>query len=109
MRSYLLRKLIDKIPSHVRANSKVSYEIVYIPEFKDGKTYGETRPDIRQIVIKSGLTPIMTARVLIHEIFHMLALENDFDLTEKQVLGLEESVYNFFRLNKLFELISKIL
>ena len=30
MRSYLLKKLIDKLPSHIRITSKVSYELVYI-------------------------------------------------------------------------------
>lgn len=109
MRSYLLKKLIEKIPSHIRITNKISYELVYIPEFKDGKTLGECRPDIKQIVIKTGQTPIMTMRCIIHECFHAVALESNFELTEKQVLNLEEAIYNFLKLNKIFDLFVKIL
>lgn len=108
MRSYLLKKLIEKIPSHIKITNRVSYELVYIPDFRDGKTLGETRFDTKQIVIKAGQTPIETAKVIIHEVFHALALENEFDLSEKQVLALEEATYSFLRLNKILDLISKL-
>ena len=109
MRARLANKLLAKIPSHVKITPKVSYEILFIPEFKDAKTLGETRyQDVKQIVIKSGEPPSHTISTIIHELIHSIDIENKIGLTEKQVLGLEEGIFRALEANKLFDLLGKI-
>lgn len=104
MKTWLLKKIVDNIPNKIRITQKVSYEIVFIDEFVDGQKYGECRFDTKQIVLNKNQSMSETIKSLIHEYFHALAFENDFELTENQVLALEESVYRTLRLNKIFEL-----
>lgn len=104
----MLEKLVQLIPSSVRVTSKVSYEILFIDEFSDGTTLGECRPEPKQIVIKKGLSPTETIRVLIHEWLHMLSMENNFTLTERTTLDLEDAIYRFLRLNGWLVVLLKI-
>lgn len=108
MRKELALKLLSKLPSHIRITPYVSYELVYIPEFANKKILGETRPDTKQIVIKSNEPPGQTVSTIIHEILHAIALENDFELTEKQVLALEDGIVRALRLNKIFDVLGKV-
>lgn len=103
MKTWLLKKLVDNIPNKIRITQKVSYEIVFIDEFIDGRTLGECRFDTKQIVLNKNQSLSETIKSLIHECFHALAMENDFELTENQVLALEDAIYRFLRLNKVFE------
>lgn len=89
-----------KIPSQVRITSKISYEVVYTDQFKDPKVVGESRPGFPQIAIQNGLSNTETVKTFIHEVLHAIATENDFTLTENQVLALEDGIYRVLRLNK---------
>lgn len=108
MRKKTAEKLLSKLPSHIKITSKVSYEVVYIPEFADKKTLGECRPDVKQIVICSNQNPNEIVKVLLHEITHAVAIENEFDLTEKQVLALEEGFFAVIDKNKLFDVLARL-
>lgn len=105
----MLLKLLAKIPSHIRITPKVTYEIVFIEDFADGKTCGECRYNTKQIVIKKGQSATETFKTVLHEILHAVALENEFELTEKQVRALEESLFRLMKINKWLALIAKIL
>ena len=104
----MLKKLVQFLPSKVRITSKVTYEVVFIDDFLDGKTLGECRHETKQIVIKKGLSATETLKTLIHEITHALALENEFTLTEQTVLHLESAIYRLLRLNGWLTILVKI-
>lgn len=107
MNTKQLKKLTENIPSSVRITKNVSYEVVFIDQFPNPKVLGECRYDKKQIVIKTGMNSTLTIRTLIHEVFHAISMENDFDLTEKQVLALEDGVFRVARLNNILDLFSR--
>lgn len=86
------KKIKSTIPHRVRIKNKIWYEVLYISDFKDQKTLGETRFETKQIVIKTGLSPKMTVSTFFHEVLHAISFEYDVDLTENQVLNIENSV-----------------
>lgn len=91
-----------KFPTKIRITSKISYEILYVPEFQDkGKyvTYGECRRDQKQIVISLNQTPKEMIKSLIHETFHAMEYENKIEIPHKAVHKLEDAVLNVLKLN----------
>lgn len=96
------KSLKNRIPHFVQMG-KSTYEVLYIDEFKDGKTLGETRFDPKQIVIKNGLTPKMTVITFLHECFHSASEEFGIGLTENQVLSLEKSLYFWLKPGNIFK------
>lgn len=96
------KKLLKLIPSRVQITNKVSYEVLWIKEFKDASQMGECRPDTKQILIKEGLTPTEAYKTYVHELFHSFSFEYpEMVLTERQVGQLEEAYYRYQKLNKL--------
>lgn len=89
------------IPSSVRITPEIAYEIVYVDEFKDGNTLGEMRPQTRQIAILNGQSNTELTKTFIHEVLHAISDENEINLTEKQVLKLENALYRVLRLNEI--------
>lgn len=90
------KKLVKKIPFRVKVGPRKFYEIVWIDEFvQDPERMGEMRPDVKQIVIKRGLSAKETVGTLFHEFLHALAAEHCIDLSEPQVLMLEECLSEF--------------
>jgi len=104
-----LEKIISKLPQKLRITSKVSYELLYLLEFNDNKTLGECRPNEKQIVVVSGQPTTELTKTYIHELLHALSFEYNINLTEAQVQKLEVAIYNFLRLNKVFDLLSKLI
>ena len=89
-----------KIPPRVRVTAKRDYEVLFVDDFKDGKTLGECRYDPPQIVIKTGQSDRETIKTFIHEMVHAIDAETGVGLTETQVRKLEEGIYRAMRLNK---------
>jgi len=103
MRSYLLKKLVDKLPSRVRVTPNISYEVLFVDNFKTPDILGECRPDTKQIIIKTGLSPKEAILVFLHETAHAFNFEYpEMKLTENQTLALEKALYNCLSLNKIF-------
>lgn len=101
MKAKDLKKLVNSLPSFVRITNKINYEIVFIDDFIDPKVLGECRPNTKQIVLKKGLSNTLLLRTLLHESLHAIAMENDFELPESQVLNLEDGIFRFLKLNNL--------
>jgi hypothetical protein len=99
MNARQLSKLVESIPSRVRIKKNVSYEIVFIDEFVGGKTLGECRYDTKQIIINKNQSKTEILRTTLHEIVHAIAMENNIKLTETHVLGLEDGLFRFLKLN----------
>lgn len=103
--SVLLLKLI---PSTIRITRKVNYEILWVDNFPNPKQVGECRFDPKQIVLKKNEPPVETLKSFIHELFHAFSFEYPgMNLTEKQVIMLEEAVYRFLKLNKFLSFLLK--
>lgn len=84
------KKLKNSIPPSFKIKGK-TWEVLWVDDFADGKTWGETRFDKKQVVIKNGLSPKLTVHTFIHELFHVISDETKANLTEKQVLALEKA------------------
>lgn len=95
--------LLKILPNKVRITKDVAYEIVYIDEFNDNATLGECRYDQKQIVINRNQSKTETVKTILHEIVHAIAMENDIKLTETHVLGLENGLWRFLKLNGLLK------
>jgi uncharacterized protein YpuA (DUF1002 family) len=109
MKKYL-EKILSKLPSRIRITSKISYELVFIERFEnDESCVGETRFDVKQIVIKKNEPVTETVKTIIHEIFHAISEEYNIQLTENQVKALEKGLFTVLRINNLFRAVSKIL
>ena len=91
------------IPTHVRVTQKVSYEVVYVEDFKGEQfTYGECRYEQRQIVLNKNQPPSELFATYIHELLHAISFETKgLNLTENQVRALEKGVLRVLKLNKL--------
>lgn len=96
------KRLVKQIPISVSI-AKEKYEIVWIQDFKDGTTLGETRFDPKQIVIKSNESPKLTVHVYIHEVIHAISNEFNIGLTESQVLALEEALSTILKKDNVFK------
>lgn len=102
MRAKLLPKLI---PTHIRITQKVTYEVVYVEDFKGEQyTYGECRPDQKQIVLNKNQPPTELFKTFLHETLHAISFETkDLALTEKQVMALEKGLFRLLKLNNLLK------
>ena len=97
-----MSNLRSKIPSRVRVTKKVTYEILFVDEFKDNSQVGECRPEEKQILIKNNISDTETFKTFIHEVMHSLSFETKkLNLTEGQVEKLEEGIFRLLKLNKL--------
>lgn len=86
------KKLAQNIPHIVRLNKKSNYEVLEILDFKDGNTRGESRMDVKQIILLKDLGAKEKVMTLWHEVAHALSYEFGADLTERQVLALEQAL-----------------
>ncbi len=105
------KDLIKLIPNKVRITSKVTYEVVWIDSFlNDPKQMGETRcsESLKQIVISKSQPESEMFLTFLHEFIHAVALENNIELTEKHVIGLEKGIFRSLKLNKVFDKLLKM-
>lgn len=96
------KQLRKNIPNRVQVNRNVFYEVLWIDEFKDGQTLGETRFHERQIVIINGLSAKKAVTTYLHELAHAVSMEHEVDLTENQILSLESSFYYVLKSGNVF-------
>jgi len=81
----------NRIPASVKVN-KSTYEVHWIDSFpKDKEQLGESRfnDNEREIVIKLGQNDKETVKTYWHELCHVASEEYGINLTENQVLKLE--------------------
>jgi len=97
------RKYLNRIPNFVRIDSRTKYEVVWIDDFADGNTLGETRYDPPQIVLKKGLSPKNTVITYLHEIMHCASDSYNIELTESQILNMEGFFYYCLKNGNLFK------
>ena len=97
------KQMIKRIPSKVQIAKSSSYEVVWIDSFDNDTVLGETRFDKRQIVIKKGLSPKITVVTYLHEVIHAISAEHNVELTENQVLALENSFYYLLKNDNIFK------
>lgn len=84
------KSLAKNIPHRIKIGT-TEYEVLYVDDFKDGATAGETRWDPPQIIIKNGMSAKETVHTAFHEFIHAVSAEYDVNLTESQVEALEQS------------------
>lgn len=94
------KTLRKNIPSKVKFGPKTFYEVLWIENFstdKDGwTTHGETRYELKQMVLNNNQPPKETVHTYFHEFLHGISYELDSNLTETQVRALEKG-FNAFR------------
>lgn len=97
------KSLKNRIPIRVQLNKNTYYEIVYTDDFVDGRTIGEMRPAHKQIAIKLGQSPKMTVVTYLHEVLHAVSEEAEANLTENQILALEQVFYYILKSGNVFK------
>lgn len=97
------KKLVKEIPASVKVGPRIHYEVLWTNQFENPDLMGEMRPDNRQIVIKSGLSPKETVTTFFHEWLHAVSDENEAALTEQQVSQLEKRFVDFQTFFNLFK------
>lgn len=97
------RKLAKKIPFRVQIARNTYYEVCYADDFPDGNTWGETRYEQKQIVLKKDLKPKNLVTTYIHEVLHAMSYDHGIELTEKQIESFEKSFYFFLKNGNIFK------
>jgi hypothetical protein len=96
------KELSTRIPHVVHTGKKERYEIVWVEDFADGQTYGETRFDPLQIALKKGLSEKETVLTYLHEVLHAASHTHEIGLTETQVRKLEKALIPLLKEGNLF-------
>lgn len=96
------KKLKSKIPHLVKFNDRV-YEVCWVEKFKSDNVLGETRFEPTQIVIKSDMENKETVKTYLHEVIHAISFEYGANLTETQVLALEEALKDILKKGNIFK------
>lgn len=86
------KDLKDRIPHVVHTGYKNRFEVVWVDDFPDGKTDGETRFEPLQIAIKRGMSDKETVMTYLHELTHAADFSHEIGLTETQVLKIEKAL-----------------
>lgn len=84
-------KLSKNIPTRIKIAAKAFYEVLLIKDFHGEDTWGETRFEEKQIVLKANLKPKISVETYWHECLHAISEEHHVGLTEEQVLKLESA------------------
>lgn len=97
------RRLVTQIPNRVQVNKKDYYEVLWVDGFTNELTLGETRFDLRQIVLKKNQSPKQTIVTFMHELVHCFFTEHDIHLTETDVLKTEKFFYYILKPDNIFK------
>jgi hypothetical protein len=90
------------IPYTVHTGKKDKFEIVWVDDFPDGATAGETRFNPLQIAIKKGQSEKETVLTYLHEVIHAASYTHEIGLTETQVRKLEKALIPLLKEGNLF-------
>lgn len=97
------KSLVKRIPLQIKTSKKDVYDIVFVKDFLDGNTLGETRFHTKQIALLLGQSPKQTIHTYLHEILHAISDTYDAKLTETQILALEKAIDFVLRKNNIFK------
>jgi hypothetical protein len=86
------KDLSNRIPHRIHLGKKHYAEVVWVDDFPDGKTLGETRFEPLQIAIKKKQSDKETVLTYLHEVIHCIDSIHSIGLTETQVLKLEKAL-----------------
>lgn len=84
------KKLVSQIPHKIQISNKVYYEICWVDRFDNPEIVGLTDSGKREIYLKINQSNKEKVLTYLHEVTHAFSLENEIDLTEKQVLLIEK-------------------
>lgn len=97
------RKHLKTIPAEVKIGETL-YEVLWCKEFpRDKKQLGDTRFVEKQIIIKENQTPKELLVTYFHEVLHCASKEYGAELTENQVLALENLLTDLIRKGNIFK------
>lgn len=96
------RRLSKQIPNRIQINKKDYYEVLWVDGFTNDQTLGETRYDVKQIVLKKNLSPKLTIVTFMHELVHCFFTEYGIALTESDVLKTEKFFYYLLKPENIF-------
>ena len=94
--------MTDKLPFRIRFERRKAYGVSSVSGFKNPDDIGECDPNAKQIKIKASMSEYQTIATLLHECVHLCSFEKELELTENQVLGIEEGLIKIFILNQDF-------
>lgn len=97
------KALTKRIPHRVQVSRKSYYEICYVDTFVDESVLGETRFDVKQIVLKDNQPHKEKVHTYLHELLHAISEEYEIGLTETQVRLLEKAVYYTMKPDNVFK------
>jgi hypothetical protein len=97
------KSLFKRIPHRVQVGRNTFFEVVWVDDFKDGKTLGETRFDPPQIAIKTGEPQKETVHTYIHELLHSISDTHNVGLSESQVEKLEKALHYVLKPDNVFK------
>ena len=97
------KSLHRQINFKIQLKRNVFYEVVWVNDFPNGKTEGETRFQERQIALKKDVNARETVKTFLHEVAHAFAHEYDIPLPESSVEKLEEGLYFLLKKDNLFK------
>lgn len=97
------KSLIKRMPLEVKTSKDDIWPIVFVKDFVDGKTLGETRFDPKQIAILMGQSDKQTIHTYLHEILHAFSETYGANLTETQILALEKGISYILKKGNLFK------
>lgn len=84
------KKLVNQIPHKVQIANKIFYEICWVERFDNPEVVGLTNSNKREIYLKIDQSNKEKVLTYLHELMHAFSIENEIDLTEKQVSLLEK-------------------
>lgn len=96
------KKLVKCIPFSVQVHHNEFWEVVWVDDFPDGETIGECRYDQKQIAIKKNMSNKLSVITYLHECGHLFSDKTMANLTEAQILALENSFYYILKPNNIF-------
>lgn len=101
--------MIKKLPFRIRFKPRQAYGVNLVSGFP-GPLDGTCNPNTKEIKLRGDMSERATLSALTHEILHLISFEWDLELTESQVLGLEEGLIKILELNPTYvNLISQVL
>jgi hypothetical protein len=96
-------KLRRAIPPKVHLGRGIHYEVCWLDKNDERDLLGETRFDVRQIVIRLEMSAKDTVVTYLHELAHAVSGEYELNLTETQILKLEAAFYYILKSSNVFK------
>lgn len=99
--SFKLKKLKNRIPNKIQLAKDCVYRILYTKEDKHVDYYGISYPDKKQLWLNTNQSDTELVKTYLHEVAHAVSDVYGLELTEGQVLKLEQAFYYLLKPNNL--------